>query len=237
MPKKPKKFGIKVWVLCESTTTYCLQFQVYTGKVGNSVETNLGYCVVFDLLADYLKKGHHVHFDNFYTSVKLVEDLVCQKTFSCGTIRCDRKGLPSEFKGGKLKKGDTWESNGITAVMWQDKWTVHAISSIHGREMTAIPQRRGEAAPVMKPILIADYNMNMNGVDKCYQYPNSYSLGREANKWWKKVFSWLLQLAIIDSMVLFFSVRTEFGSKKNAYKKYKQALGVRNSRRLSPVDF
>ena len=32
MLKKPKKFGIKVWVLCEAKTSYCLQFQIYTGK-------------------------------------------------------------------------------------------------------------------------------------------------------------------------------------------------------------
>ena len=89
---------------------------------------------------------------------------------------------------------------------------------------TAIPQRRCEAAPAMKPTLITDYNMNINCVDKCYRYLNYYSLGRKANKWWKKVFFWLLELGIIDSMVLFFSVRTEFGSKKNAHKKFREAF-------------
>ena len=30
--KKPKKIGIKVWVLCEFKTDYCLQLQIYTRK-------------------------------------------------------------------------------------------------------------------------------------------------------------------------------------------------------------
>ena len=30
-PKKPKKFGIKLWALCESLTGYYFQFQIYTG--------------------------------------------------------------------------------------------------------------------------------------------------------------------------------------------------------------
>lgn len=104
MPKKPKKFGLKVWVLCEALTGYTLQFQVYTGKIENVVE-NLGYWVVFDLIKLYLNKGYRVYFDNFYTSVKLVEDLEKQNTFSCGTIRSNRKELPANFSSKNLAKG------------------------------------------------------------------------------------------------------------------------------------
>ena len=32
MPRKPKKFDINMWVLCEAKTGYCLQFQIYTRK-------------------------------------------------------------------------------------------------------------------------------------------------------------------------------------------------------------
>ena len=39
----------------------------------------------------------------------------------------------------------------IIAVTCQDIWTVHAISTIHGSDMSPIPQTRGEAAAVMSP--------------------------------------------------------------------------------------
>lgn len=32
MPKKPTKWGIKVWCLCDAASGYCLDFQIYTGK-------------------------------------------------------------------------------------------------------------------------------------------------------------------------------------------------------------
>ena len=32
MPKKPVRWGIKLWCLCESSSGYCLDFDVYTGK-------------------------------------------------------------------------------------------------------------------------------------------------------------------------------------------------------------
>ena len=41
MPKKPKKFGIKLWALCESLSGYCLQFQIYTGKAAGGTEHGL----------------------------------------------------------------------------------------------------------------------------------------------------------------------------------------------------
>ena len=91
MPKKPKKIGIKVWVLCEAETGYYLQFQIYTGKSETEgAEHGLSYRVVFDLLHNYLDKNFPVYFDNFYTSYKLVHDLRNKSTFSCGTIRIDQ---------------------------------------------------------------------------------------------------------------------------------------------------
>ena len=51
IPKKPKKFGIKVWLHCKVKTVYCLQFQVYTGKFETEgAEHGPSYRVLFDLL-------------------------------------------------------------------------------------------------------------------------------------------------------------------------------------------
>lgn len=45
MPKKLTKHGYKVWTKCASSG-YCLDFEIYTGKVGDRVETDLGGKVV-----------------------------------------------------------------------------------------------------------------------------------------------------------------------------------------------
>lgn len=41
MPKKTQKFGVKVWTLCESTSGYFIQFQIYTGESPDSAERGL----------------------------------------------------------------------------------------------------------------------------------------------------------------------------------------------------
>eukprot|EP00795_Rhopilema_esculentum_P011119 gene11119-19997_t len=107
MPKKPKKFGIKLWALCETASGYCLQFQIYTGRSSDGAEHGLAVFVVFDLILPYLDKGYHLFFDNFYTILKLVKDLLARNIFSCGTIRVDRGAFPVSFKNTKLERGET----------------------------------------------------------------------------------------------------------------------------------
>ena len=67
-------------------------------------------------------------------------------------------------------------------------------------------------------------NKYMNGVDKCNQYLNYHSLGRQAKKWWKKVFYTMLQLCIIDAMVLYFVAHLDLAKKRQAHKLFRIQL-------------
>ena len=57
-----------------------------------------------DLTRPIKKKHHNVFFDNFFTSVKLLEDLDKDGIYVCGTARIDRKGFPPSLKKVKLTK-------------------------------------------------------------------------------------------------------------------------------------
>lgn len=52
MPKKPVKWGIKVWMRAEALNGYVSAFEVYTSKKGESVEHGLGAKVVKSLTKD-----------------------------------------------------------------------------------------------------------------------------------------------------------------------------------------
>ena len=71
MPMKPVKQGMKVWALADSHNGYYHKFHVYTGKESGG-EKQLGHRVVKDLTEHLKGKGHHVYFDNFFTSQKLL---------------------------------------------------------------------------------------------------------------------------------------------------------------------
>ena len=59
--------------------------------------------VVKKLTSDFKGKYHRVFFDNYFTSLKLLEDLEAEKIYSCGTARRDRRGFPDMLKHAKLK--------------------------------------------------------------------------------------------------------------------------------------
>ena len=93
LPKKPIRRGIKSWVMADAVNGYVCDLQVYTGKHGDRVTTNLGMHVVTHLTSS-LPSGSHVYFDNYFSSLPLVQQLLEHQIYCCGTFRRDRVGLP-----------------------------------------------------------------------------------------------------------------------------------------------
>lgn len=101
MPKKPIRFGIKLWSLC-TVTGFLLDFQIYCGKESRGVNGKLKNCslgsrVVMTLLHDFLKnvpsgklKDYHVAFDNFFTNPDLMVHLQNIGLKATGTVRQNR---------------------------------------------------------------------------------------------------------------------------------------------------
>ena len=71
MPKKPIKWGIKVWMLAEPETGYVSNFEVYLGKSASSEHAGqaLGTRVV---ISPYLC---HLYFDNFFNFQQVTSTL------------------------------------------------------------------------------------------------------------------------------------------------------------------
>ena len=104
MPAKPIKRGIKVWILADAVTGYFTKFDVYTGKKNGQVDKGLATRVVKELTAGLAGKNHHVFFDNFFTSEKLLTDLEATGIYSCGTARKNRLGFPKQLLNPGLKE-------------------------------------------------------------------------------------------------------------------------------------
>jgi len=98
MKSKPAKYGIKLWALCDSSTSFALNMQVYTGKrAGEPPEKNQGERVVRDLIEVIKGSGRNVTMDNFFTSVPLARHLLSKKLSLVGTLRKNKSDIPVEF--------------------------------------------------------------------------------------------------------------------------------------------
>ena len=92
---KPTKWGMKLWVLADSSNGYTCNFKVYLGRKIHS-KFGLAYDVVMNLCKHLYNQGYKLFMDYFNTSVQLFIDLLSKKISACGTMICNRKGFPAE---------------------------------------------------------------------------------------------------------------------------------------------
>lgn len=214
MPNKPIKRGYKVWCLADSTTGFIIGFIVYTGKEEAIRNSPLGERVVLSF-ADKIRPGSVLVLDNFFTSVSATSKLLEKKIYSCGTVRSNSKNLPAFMKKSKeMKKIEKTMKRGefqfamkkrIAAVKWMDRKGVNFLSSIHSPRQTTTVRRRlrnGSQVNVHCPKVVETYNKFMGGVDRFDQLQERYRIGRRSIKWWHRIFYYLLDLAIVNSFVL-----------------------------------
>lgn len=78
-----------------------ISFDVYTGNRPNNLP--LGTHVVTHLVEPDFNRRHHVYFDNYFTSVQLMEILQRNKTSLIDTVSKDRRELPVSLKTVKFE--------------------------------------------------------------------------------------------------------------------------------------
>lgn len=79
------------------------------------------------------------------------------------------------------------------------------MSTFHSAEPAATVKRRTldrSQTDVCCPPLLVDYQQYMRGVDVGDQMTGYYNIGRRSKKWWKRVFSYLVECSILNSYVL-----------------------------------
>ncbi|XP_040071775.2 piggyBac transposable element-derived protein 4 [Ixodes scapularis] len=207
-PSKRARFGIKFYKLCESSSGYCLNFSIYTGKSERTPATAGMLCseaVVIDLVGDRLGNGHTIYTDNWYSSPLLFLHIKEAGSNAVGTVRVHRKNMPQELKKIKLQKGDCRSlfSRGLMAVTWQDKKPVTLLSTSHdATNLTDTGKQRKDNQPILKPQVVLDYNRGMGGVDREDQQLASFPIMRRYAKGYKKIFFYVMDIAVYNSYIL-----------------------------------
>ena len=207
--KKPQEFHMKLYQLCESQSGYAVAFEIYTGSESKSVHTckmldktvNKTCKLVMGLLENscVLDVGYKVYFDNYYTSMDLMHELLSRYIFACGTVCANRKGLPVAVTKSKLKKGESvFRRKGeILCLKHHDRREVCLLSTIHDANEVLVKNRF-----VLKPEATVAYNQHMSGCDLADQLMTSYSFLRCNLKWWRKLFFHLLLLLLNNAYIL-----------------------------------
>ena len=173
-----------------------------------------------------LSRYHHVYFDNYFSSVKLLLDLSKDGIYGCGTLRSNRIGFPSDLQPHMKKglsrrgdflvrqckeaKGEGWVRNRKQSIrlvvsLWQDNRPVLVISSnCNPTESTTVQRRQkdGTRITVPCPMSVYLYNKYMAGVDYNDQLRGYCSVRLKGRKFYKYIWWFLFDVAVTNSYIL-----------------------------------
>lgn len=219
IPLKRARFGIKLYLCCESDNGekgsggYCYRIKVYAGQedLVNEIQPVLpsdaqilstSERMLLFLITPLLRKGYHVHTDNWFTSLWLLMYLLQKRTLAF-TVRANR-GVPAELQAVHLGPGASQAVCGdqqVVATKYHSTKVVHFLSTAHGHTEHAIPDRRQRGIR-HRPHGSDAYNKNMGGVNKQDQLLQPYDCTRKSMKWTKKLFFHFLKIAACNAFIL-----------------------------------
>ena len=206
-PDKPKKYGIKAYMICDATNGYCSKFKLYTAKSSKEPsEYGATYDLVMDLMRGYFGKGYHLFMDNYYSSPKLYVDLFDLEVGATGTLRANRKGVPQALKDKRVDKGhvSTMKNENLIISKYHDRKIVYLMSTVEESKLVQtgkINPRNGQT--VLRPSLVVSYDKYMGGVDRSDQMVSYATFNSRTLKWWKRVFFHVLSLSVLNSYLLY----------------------------------
>jgi hypothetical protein len=92
----------------------------------------------------------------------------------------------------------------ILVTGWRDKKAKKPVVVVSTKSVKGDIAVQHEEGEVMIPTVVNDYNLNMNGCDRLDQMVNYYGhYSRKTRKWWKRLFYWLIEVAQINSFILY----------------------------------
>ena len=190
IPMKPHKWGFKIHLLCDSDTHYLYNMLFDPGKAGKSFIWNensasLSEAIVLKLLEPLdNKKRRNVFFDGWYSSLSLMKKLSKMGYLNTTVLRASSKELPAKIKTEGYNKA---YNEDLLIQKYEGKKTIYFATNykIDIEELRNI------------------YNIKNRAVDTFDAYLQISSIQRRTLKWYKKIFVFGIDAAIINSKILF----------------------------------
>nr|XP_015192112.1 PREDICTED: pogo transposable element with ZNF domain [Lepisosteus oculatus] len=228
----------RVWLLCDSKSGYCHRVLIHPQRPEK--EKGRGSSVVLPLVEGLQGKHHQVFLASSLISVPLLQRLLSDGIYSCGSIAQDFRGLPKEFwEPGMLgNPGDfrQWQRGNLLATRWRDSKELCCLSTNAEPALSDTVWRKsgaegGGLSPIGRPKPFQLHQENMRGVDICNQLLDCNQLGRPCGSWWRCFFWFFLNLCVVNSFIILRESRkgkppSWVSGKRFSQFHYRQRLGL-----------
>jgi hypothetical protein len=230
MPKKPAKYGIKIFILCDAQSNYIHNAIIYKGRAlpGDPVNTGLSKNVVLDLAGNYhnlysliyivvnrdlkikiivfyftanlYESGRNITCDNWFTTFPLCEELLSKKLTLVGTLKSNKKEIPIEFLTNKQR--DVNDSIfGFSGDMTLVSYVPKKSKAVI--LLSSMHHDSKVNSQNLKPEIINFYNSTKGGVDTVDFMCNTFTCGRGTCRWPLALFYCILDMAGLNAYITF----------------------------------
>ncbi|KAK4300288.1 hypothetical protein Pmani_027505 [Petrolisthes manimaculis] len=218
-PKKPKKWGYKIFVLSD-IDGLIYNFKIYTGSINpvpGQPDVKASGNIVLDLLQP-IPRGvwHKVYFDNWFNSPLLHVALWKQGFCSIGTVRLNRVSgcsMPSDTQMKKSGRGTSviqvaeMDDVELRVVKWHDNRGVTLLSNFAALEPQNTVKRwdskRKKRIDIVCPSIVMIYNKFMGGVDLLDSLLPLYRISLRSKKWYHKLLWHFMDMLLIQAWLLY----------------------------------
>ncbi|XP_063878299.1 piggyBac transposable element-derived protein 2-like isoform X1 [Scylla paramamosain] len=218
-PKKPNKWGYKIFVLCD-TNGLVHNFEIYTGKIEpapNEPDLGASSNIVLRLTSIVqVNMSHLLFFDNWFSSLDLVIELHKKGIYTLGTVRQNRlkgcrliddKRMKKLGRGTYDEKSATVEGIEVDVLKWCDTKCVTFISTYAAGDPPGVAERwskkEKQFIDVACPNVVLEYNKFMGGVDLLDGLVSYYRTKLKSKKYYMRFFFHFLDMVTVNCWLLY----------------------------------
>ncbi|XP_066149861.1 piggyBac transposable element-derived protein 4-like [Euwallacea fornicatus] len=202
IPNKPAKYGVKIVMVCDSSTKYMLDASPYLGKKTPTNGLPLSEFYIKELTKSVHGTNRNITMDNWFTSVSLADQLLQDpyKLTMIGTIRKNKREIPNELLNVKSRIPNTSmfcfdKKKTLLSYMPRKNKIVLLLSTMHeGAEVME---------PTGRPAIIHNYNQTKGSVDTFDQMCSNMNSSRKTRRWPLCVFYGMINMSSINSYVIY----------------------------------
>lgn len=204
LPKKHHRWGFRIFKLCDNSKFLC-RFDIYQGKEPlreDLTQATIGEKIVYRLIEGLVETTTNpvrLFTRNFFTSVRMVNELIQKQIYVTGSIRQNRIDVPkSLLKDTKSNKSENWRA-------WTNRLGVSLVRSLDPPKpvliiSSAFGARHEEISRC--PLAIKKYSESIGFVDRHNQSTRVVNLNCKVYKYWHAFFNYLMGAAIVNAHIM-----------------------------------
>jgi len=201
IPSKPTKYGIKVYCLSHSESSYVQRWHIYTGRAYGGLKPS----EVVSTFLEHCQPNSHLFFDSLFSSSKLFQELIHKNFFFTGSLSKGRSGFPNKPKNNEIGNHESLFSQcgSMTHVFWKNKKKILSLCSNYYDNTTVEVNSKRGIEYFQKPEMIYKYNLFSRGVDRHNQLCSYYLSNRRSIKWYRKIFFYVIEASLVNSYIFY----------------------------------